>query len=194
MYVYIIKQSDNKLVKIGRTQDIERRLRDLQSGNPYLLSVVYKFKCKSLAESVWLEESMHKYLKNYHAKLGGGTEWFKIGAVGQLVRLGMSNHFNQKKGGKRLRGDYIVVIRSMELYYFLEEGERNYYSTMEGHKALEKKNKIEKQEVIAKKQKAKKKVRDSIYRNNQNRKDILDIYDDQRDASLDPDRNWFKYN
>lgn len=75
-----------KLIKVGRTSGpLEKRRRELNTGNPYRLKIVAAWKVKN---SNLGEKAAHKFLDddqhvNYvraqpQPKYGGGREWFII--------------------------------------------------------------------------------------------------------------------
>jgi hypothetical protein len=72
-YVYIIQQKDvPDLFKIGKTKrDPKRRLKELQTGNPTELVIVYTIQSKNMHK---LESSLHK--KYEHSRVHG--EWFRL--------------------------------------------------------------------------------------------------------------------
>lgn len=70
------------LIKVGRTsQTLARRLSDLNTGNPYKLTVMRAWKVKNPKEG---ENAAHSYLngdpdyKKARPTHGGGSEWFII--------------------------------------------------------------------------------------------------------------------
>lgn len=71
--VYIIESASRNVVKIGRTNDIKRRTRELQVGNPARLYTRYiiETKCFSAQE---VERFLHMRWNRY--KILG--EWFEI--------------------------------------------------------------------------------------------------------------------
>ena len=73
-WVYII--SDGLYAKIGKTENtVENRVKQLQTGNPNQLKIIYKIKChKGLKAN--LETSLHNLFKekNLHER----DEWFKL--------------------------------------------------------------------------------------------------------------------
>lgn len=71
-YVYIIKQEDQHLYKIGYTQnsDISQRRSQLQTGNPVNLEVVGSFQCVGSVT----EKALHSLFSEYR-KTG---EWFGL--------------------------------------------------------------------------------------------------------------------
>ena len=61
-------------MKIGKSIDPEKRLVDLQTGNPEILEIVSLIKCSSKEEMYKLEQQLHKkYQKN---KVRKNSEWF----------------------------------------------------------------------------------------------------------------------
>lgn len=71
-YVYVIKQGEENLYKIGYTKnaDIKKRLSQLQTGNPYSLEIVGYFQCAGQAT----EKALHS-LFSVHCKAG---EWYNL--------------------------------------------------------------------------------------------------------------------
>ena len=74
MFVYFIQCGHDKKppVKVGVARNIERRLKALQTGNPYELKVLCFIKCANSLEAYNLESFIHSELKN--RKVRG--EWF----------------------------------------------------------------------------------------------------------------------
>ena len=70
-WVYAIASQDRPLIKIGRTDrdDVEDRLRQLQTGQPDKLTIVWRW---ATDDSRTLERSMHALLDEYHHR----GEWF----------------------------------------------------------------------------------------------------------------------
>lgn len=71
-YIYVIGGTD-KPYKIGITGNLEQRLKNLQTGNPYELKIHYK---EEIPESQvkLIEQKIHKIIK--HKQTHG--EWFDI--------------------------------------------------------------------------------------------------------------------
>jgi len=83
-YLYIIHASDN-IYKIGITTDVRRRLAELQTGNPYQLTVYLGYEFSNAAH---IEKVLHDKLGD--RRMSG--EWFKMSAheleeVVQVCRL-----------------------------------------------------------------------------------------------------------
>lgn len=70
-WVYAIASQDRPLIKIGRTDrdDVEDRLRQLQTGQPDKLTIVWRW---ATPDSRTLEATMHALLDEYHHR----GEWF----------------------------------------------------------------------------------------------------------------------
>jgi hypothetical protein len=80
--LYIISIKDTDLYKIGVTKDIENRLNQLQTGNPFEFHV-HEF---CITEKCWeLETMLHKHLKDRRFK----GEWFLInkGEISSVIKL-----------------------------------------------------------------------------------------------------------
>jgi hypothetical protein len=71
-YLYFIKMSMTDIIKIGISKNIEKRLSGIQTGNPYELEVLNKFKCSNSG----LEKLVHKLYKLNRIK----GEWFSLDA------------------------------------------------------------------------------------------------------------------
>ena len=69
----ITQSSDRYFSFVGRARDINRRLKSLQTANPYELKVIEIIKVKERKAARELENSLHQ--KFNHLKLSG--EWFK---------------------------------------------------------------------------------------------------------------------
>ena len=65
--------TSNKVVKIGRSSNIEQRRRDLQAGHNFLVTVVASF--PSFGH---LEQMVHLQLQAFRSTEGVGKEWFNV--------------------------------------------------------------------------------------------------------------------
>lgn len=72
--VYFIKNVETNNTKIGRTNDINKRLCTLQTGNDCELKIDRIIKCDTYEESCKLEKSLHIEFSACHIR----GEWFKI--------------------------------------------------------------------------------------------------------------------
>ena len=75
--LYVMKYStDNNAVKIGRSENVEKRRRSLETGQNFFVEVVAIFPGKG-----YLEPDVHDRLQHYQSKSGAGVEWFNIRAA-----------------------------------------------------------------------------------------------------------------
>jgi hypothetical protein len=70
--VYFILDSVSNAVKIGKANNIQERISDLQTGNPNPLMLIHYIDCESENQSLLLEQTLHKRYK--HLRKSG--EWF----------------------------------------------------------------------------------------------------------------------
>ena len=73
--MYVIREAGTSYVKIGITNNLERRLRTLQTANPHTLEMVYKFNGTPSTIKGY-ESIIHKKLKSMGRHIRG--EWFFI--------------------------------------------------------------------------------------------------------------------
>lgn len=80
MYLYIIgnnmrlftkKHNEIRFIKVGISQDPEKRLKQLQTGCPFPLAIIKLFKHD---DARYLEQELHKDLERYNTS----GEWFMI--------------------------------------------------------------------------------------------------------------------
>ena len=71
-YIYVIKNPLNETVKIGVANDVEKRMKQLQTGAGIELELIYKSMICSNAFSI--EKDVHKHFEEYRTF----GEWFKI--------------------------------------------------------------------------------------------------------------------
>ena len=72
MYVYFALDKNSNAIKIGKANDIETRLSDLQVGNPNPLEVIHYIQCKSSDHSIVMEGLLHQLFSHLHLR----GEWF----------------------------------------------------------------------------------------------------------------------
>jgi hypothetical protein len=77
-YVYFIQKADDEKgpIKIGRTTDLKRRLRTLQTASPWKLIIRSSFMYDDGEFVKKLERLIHKIAKQRFKKING--EWFLI--------------------------------------------------------------------------------------------------------------------
>ena len=84
--LYIMRYSTNqKALKIGRSNDVQRRKRDLEGGHNFFMEVVAVFPGKGA-----LERCIHARLKDKRSHIGAGTEWFNVSVTEAMVCIGDS--------------------------------------------------------------------------------------------------------
>ena len=76
MYVYIMQSGckRNHPIKIGMSDCPEKRLLQLQTGNPVELRLLLSIKCKSRKHAFELEKTLHEILKGKKIL----NEWFRV--------------------------------------------------------------------------------------------------------------------
>lgn len=71
-YIYVIKNPLNETVKIGVAQDVDKRIKQLQTGAGIELELIYKSMICSNAFAI--ERDVHEHFKEYRTF----GEWFKV--------------------------------------------------------------------------------------------------------------------
>lgn len=77
-YVYAIGDADHRHVKIGYTNDPQRRLRNIRITCPFAVSILWHTE-----GGVILEDALHGYFADYHSF----GEWFEFPAGQNAVEL-----------------------------------------------------------------------------------------------------------
>lgn len=85
-YVYIIKNMDTGNIKVGVSNDVQKRLNTFRTGNDCQLELVYKSVVCSNSFSI--ESSVHEYFKDYRVR----GEWFKVDEKEVIRFLECSNY------------------------------------------------------------------------------------------------------
>ena len=75
-FVYIIRQGNQRIYKIGISDKPHKRVKQLQTGNPYPLRIIFQTPIISSINCRKVESVIHKYLKEKGYWMRG--EWFKI--------------------------------------------------------------------------------------------------------------------
>ena len=86
--VYFIKSSCNKFVKIGYSKDPTTRLKELQTANPYKLSIV--FTCEGGYQT---EIGFHELFSQYRTR----GEWFSITGKLKVAMKVLNTGFSSAK-------------------------------------------------------------------------------------------------
>lgn len=74
-YLYFIQSNNQGMIKIGRSKDPHKRLKQLQTGNPNNLRLICYF--ENLGDK---EKYLHEHLKKFRKK----GEWFEYECVGSI--------------------------------------------------------------------------------------------------------------
>ena len=72
MNVYFVRAGKKGPIKIGKTCNIERRIAEMQTGNAYLLELLFCFECRSESHAAYVEKTLHNFFRKQ--KIRG--EWF----------------------------------------------------------------------------------------------------------------------
>ncbi len=98
MFVYFIKsgESENAPIKIGVAGNVDKRLGDLQVGNPEKLTVVAAIKALGEEHAYWIEKSLHKFFKSNNIR----GEWFSRINMAKAAKICDTKpiHVPKKKG------------------------------------------------------------------------------------------------
>jgi hypothetical protein len=93
--VYFILDRDSNALKIGKANNFQERLDDLQVGNPNDLEIIHHIQCTSSDHSIQLEGQLHKKYEQLHMR----GEWFRYNeeAFRELIDKGTSLKLNEKR-------------------------------------------------------------------------------------------------
>lgn len=86
MYVYFVKAwGECPLIKIGKANNPEERVKRLQTGCPFKLKLLGAVRCKSEFHARQVEAMAHRLFRDQRRR----GEWFKLSAkhVGQIESL-----------------------------------------------------------------------------------------------------------
>lgn len=77
----------NEYTKIGYTNDIKRRMREIQTCNPYNIKLLYII---NNVHNVSIEKHAHLHFKQYHIR----GEWYKISdsQINSFLSRYLTNH------------------------------------------------------------------------------------------------------
>jgi hypothetical protein len=88
MKTYIIRLNNSKLIKIGRTTDIDSRIRNIKTANPFVNEVVY------------YEGDIERYLHRCLSMFRVRGEWFDIDLNEEDFKLVFNNLIETLKNSK----------------------------------------------------------------------------------------------
>lgn len=77
MHLYVIQMATTGVIKIGKTNDFEKRLGELQTGNPFRLKFIVQAREKGCEE-----RRIHAKLHEYRIRSDG--EWFQETGIGSI--------------------------------------------------------------------------------------------------------------
>ena len=75
-FIYIIRCEKQNLFKIGISKNVDKRLKQLQTGNPYKLKCIYKIKSLEI-KATKIEATIHQFFKEANKK-HVLNEWFNL--------------------------------------------------------------------------------------------------------------------
>src|SRR5690606_3028184 len=73
-YSIYIFQVTSGAVKIGISNDVQRRLMQVQGGNHEAVSLAYAFACNSYEQALAIEQLLHERYKQQHLR----REWYAM--------------------------------------------------------------------------------------------------------------------
>lgn len=76
-YVYILRSGNSQNFKIGVSKNIIDRIKQLQTGSPYKISLYHCFEATARKQAFECEHSLHKYFSKNKTKLMWG-EWYRL--------------------------------------------------------------------------------------------------------------------
>jgi len=106
-YVYIIIDPSG-LCKIGKANNVKKRLSTLQIGNPRELSIYHRFPCKSSGRARLLELLSHQKLKPFRSS----GEWFNIAP--ESAKITIQDICKQYKGESSIRQNRKKLMKSIK--------------------------------------------------------------------------------
>ena len=107
-YVYVIAEKTSAggftgYYKVGKTQNLEARITELQTGNPHKLEYVEKMPVDDMDAA---ERSAHDIVRgNYKSNVSGGREWYYAPGRDQSeaflfkIKIKVTNNFIKKYQG-----------------------------------------------------------------------------------------------
>ena len=85
--------TDGQFVKIGVSEGINRRMVEIQTGNPREISLIGLFELKTFHQALAAEHDLHKHFDKYHLR----GEWFDILGNQDFTEFCESDGFEQEK-------------------------------------------------------------------------------------------------
>lgn len=109
-YVYIIQQDSDGPIKIGKADNIDKRIKQMQTGNPFALELAHSFTCLSSKDALNLEHELHDLLSEHKMNASGGSEWFKKRALCNLKKYSQMVASHKKIKGKDISIDLLARL------------------------------------------------------------------------------------
>lgn len=78
--IYILNIEGTNIYKIGTSQNVSRRIKDISASNPFHIDIIYLQKSVFAYE---IEQSIHKLIDDFHIK----NEWFKIKDIDKIINI-----------------------------------------------------------------------------------------------------------
>ena len=76
-YVYILRSGNSNNFKIGVSKNIEKRIKQFQTGSPYKISTYCYFEAPTRQQAFNCEYNLHKFFDSHKTDLMWG-EWYRI--------------------------------------------------------------------------------------------------------------------
>lgn len=108
-YIYFIENTKTNNFKIGKTNNIQKRIKALQTGNDYILTVKKQILCDSTFK---IEKIIHRY---FTAKRVNG-EWFNINMtqVNEISKVINLAKLLRSKGVKEFNDSNVFLSRYLK--------------------------------------------------------------------------------
>jgi hypothetical protein len=107
-YVYILRSGGENLFKIGRTDgDVEARIRQLATGNPYRLT---KFDVIDTEHDSLCETYLHRMLRSKRSLASGAREFFEI-TPEELKSRSFAKRVSSSRSSSRTRWRPIASLK-----------------------------------------------------------------------------------
>lgn len=78
--IYILNIQGSNIYKIGTSQNVRRRIKDICSSNPFVIDIIF---VQKLLFAFEVEQSIHNLIEEFHIK----NEWFKINDIDEIIDL-----------------------------------------------------------------------------------------------------------
>jgi len=82
--IYILNIEGTNIYKIGTSQNVNRRIKDICASNPFHIDIIHIQKILFAYE---VEQSIHELIDEFHVK----NEWFKIKNINEIIDIIKSN-------------------------------------------------------------------------------------------------------